>query len=154
MCVAAEPKLGKVNFLKIHQASKKVAEATNELQKTMTEAQERIGSLAVAAKAIEEKLAKEGISAKDKAQLEAEFAAKREEYNTAEEEFRLKQSFEQKSYQTAIAGQVKEIVDRIAQQENFAAIFREEMLVSAAGLIDLTDRIAKELDAAPPLRQK
>jgi Skp family chaperone for outer membrane proteins len=120
----------------------------------MTEAQERIGSLAVAAKAIEEKLAKEGISAKDKAQLEAEFAAKREEYNTAEEEFRLKQSFEQKSYQTAIAGQVKEIVDRIAQQENFAAIFREEMLVSAAGLIDLTDRIAKELDAAPPLRQK
>jgi Skp family chaperone for outer membrane proteins len=148
----AELKFGRLNFAEIQTKSQKLTAAYSELQKMQAESQSKTTGLTGEVNKLEEQLSK--AAAADRQKIEAALKEKQEELSNEEQELRVKLMMKQRSIQSAAALQLKEILDRIAKEEGFTAIFRTETLPYAEGLIDLTDRLAKELDAAPALEPK
>jgi Skp family chaperone for outer membrane proteins len=148
----AELKLGRLNFAEIQKNSTKLTAAFAEVQKIQAESQSKTTALSGEVKKLEEQLSKAAQA--DRPKIGEALDEKRQELSQAEQETQVKVMLKQRSIQGAAALQLKEIIERIAKAEGFTAVFRTETLPYAEGLIDLTDRLTKELDAAPALETK
>jgi Skp family chaperone for outer membrane proteins len=147
-------KFGRVSFTDIQKNSKKFHGAMEEIQKVRNESQAKIEVMKSDVKRIEEQLQKPDIKADQKAKIQNELNEKNQELQTEEQAAGVKVALKQRSLQTAMSQQIKAIIEKLAKDEGFTAIFRSEELVYSDGLPDLTDKITQALDAAPPLEPK
>lgn len=151
---AEELKFGRVSFTDIQKTSKKFLGAMEEIQKVRAEGQTKIEVMKSDIKGIEEQLQKNDLKADQKEKLQTALTEKSQELQTEEQAAGVKIALKQKSLQTALSVQIKAIIEKLAKDEGFAAIFRTEELVYFEGLPDLTAKITQALDAAPPLEPK
>ncbi len=151
---AAETKLGKISFIDIQKNSKKAASAMEEIQMVQIDGQKKMMALQEDVKKLQERLAKPEVKAEEKVKIETELESKRQEFETEDQAVKVKTAIRQKSLQSALGAQIKAIIDKIAKEEGYAAIFRTELMIYSEGITDLTDKITRELDAAPPLETK
>jgi Skp family chaperone for outer membrane proteins len=150
----AEQKFGRVSFIDIQKDSKKAIAAMEEIQKIQLDSQNKLTALRNDLTRIEEQLNKPDLPADQKAKLEKEIEEKGQEYQSEDQAVKVKSAIKQKSLQAALGQQIKTIIDKLAKDEGFTAIFRTELLVYSDGLIDVTEQITKALDAAPMLETK
>jgi Skp family chaperone for outer membrane proteins len=153
-CSAEELKFGRANFMDIQKNSKKALGAMEEIRKIQGEGQAKIEVMKSDMKRIGEQLQKNDLKPDQKAKLQNDLNEKIQELQTAEQEAGVKVALKQKSLQNAMGLQIKAIIDKLAKDEGYAAIFRTDTLVYAEGLTDLTGKITEALDAAPPLEPK
>ena len=103
-------------------------------------------------KRIGEQLQKNDLKADQKTKLQNELTKKNQELQTEEQASGVKVALKkQRSLQTALSMQIKGIIEKLAKDEGYTAIFRTQELVYFEGLPDLTAKISQALDAAPPL---
>ncbi len=154
MVQAEEMKFARVSFMEIQRKSKKINAAFEELQKIQVDGQNKIAAVRGDIARLEAETQKAGVTDAQKAKLEADLNEKRQELQTEEQAVQVKLALKQKSIQSAVGTQIKAIIDKIAKDEGYAAIFRSELLLYAEGLPDLTGKISDALDAAGPLEKE
>jgi Skp family chaperone for outer membrane proteins len=149
---AADVKFGKINYEAIQRNSQKIAAGIHEIQKMQQEAQTKIAALTKEATELETKVneGKDALSAQEKAKLENELNEKRQELDTERQALRVKLAFKQKSLTNAISPLINEIIAKIAKEDSLAVVFRSDAVAYSADIVDITERVIKALDTAPP----
>lgn len=151
MSVAADVKFGKINYDLIQKNSQRIGAGIHEIQKMQQESQTKISAITKDAMELEGKLdeGKDSLSAQDKAKLENDLNEKKQELDTERQAIRVKLAFKQKSLANTISPLINEIIAKIAKEDGLAVIFRSDAVAYAEGIVDITDRVIKALDAAP-----
>ncbi len=148
----AQAKFGKINFAELNRTSVKITAAREELQKMQADAQAKLSALGADIKKLESQVNEnKEISSEEKKNLEESLKIKQEEFQTEQQAERIKTTFKQKSFQNALTSQLDQIIAKIAKEEGFSAVFKSDAMYYSAGMIDITDKVQKALDAAPAL---
>lgn len=148
---AQNVKLAQVSVDKIYKNSARVKAVLEDIKKIEGETAPRLTALKTEVEKIEERLsnAKETIKPEEREKLQQEYAAKRDEAQALQAALRAKLQLKQRSAENAVKADLKDIVDKIAKEEAFTAVFMHESLIYSGGVTDITDRVLKELDARP-----
>jgi Skp family chaperone for outer membrane proteins len=151
--VAAEAKFGKISLAEVRKNSTKIKASLENLQKTQGDALAKIGALKQDTENLQEKL-KSGsasMSKEEKDKTEAELKDKAQELQTEQQGAKIKVTFQQTSIQNAIKAQINQAIEKIAKEEAISAVFLSEMLLYSQGIVDLTDKVTKAIDAMPAI---
>jgi Skp family chaperone for outer membrane proteins len=151
--VAAEAKFGKISLAEVRKNSAKIKASLENLQKTQGDALAKIGALKQDTENLQEKLKSESasMSKEEKEKTEAELKDKSQELQTEQQGAKIKVTFQQKSIQNAIKAQINQAIEKIAKEEAISAVFLSEMLLYSQGIVDLTDKVTKAIDAMPAI---
>lgn len=150
-----DAKFAQISVEKISKKSSRIQKAFDEVNKLRAEAQGRVTALKTAIKMIQTRLEKDAKTLKpeEKKKLEQDLQAKAEEIQNEQQNLRAKISFKQQSLQNVLSNQLSALVDKIAKQDGFTAVFWRRSLAYAAGLPDISEKVAKELDALPAVEK-
>lgn len=153
--MAADLKLAQISLPTLYKSSVRVRAATEELKAMQMEAAPRMNALNEEIKKLEDELkkGKDALGEDQWKKLQADFKAKVEELQNERQNLKVKANFKQKSIQSVIKAQLEEAVAKIAKEEGFSAVFMKEALVYSQGLVDLTEKVTKALDAMPALEK-
>ncbi len=151
--LAAEAKFGKISLAEVRKNSTKIKASLENLQKTQAEALTKINVLKQEIENLQEKLKLQSasLSKEEKEKTEADLKDKSQEMQTEQQAAKIKMTFQQKSIQNAIKAQINESIEKIAKEEAISAVFLSEMLLYSEGMVDLTDKVTKAIDAMPPI---
>jgi len=151
--LAADSKFGKMSLGDVRKNSAKVKAALESLQKMQIDALAKIGALKQEAEKLEEKLKSQGdtLNKEEKERLEAALKDKKEELQTEQQAAKIKTTFQQKSIQNAIKTQINQAIAKIAKEEGVSGVFLSEMLLYSEGMVDITDKVTKAVDALPSI---
>jgi Skp family chaperone for outer membrane proteins len=151
--LAAEVKFGKISLAKVRVDSAKIKTSLESLQKTQTEALAKISTLQQEAEKLQEKLKSQSaaLSKEEEEKTEAELKDKTQELQTEQQAAKIKMTFQQKSIQNGVKAQINQAIQKIAKEEGISAVFLSEMLLYSEGIVDLTDKVTKAIDAMPPI---
>jgi outer membrane protein len=147
----AEGKLAQLNLQKVYNQSAKVKAIVEEVKRMQTDAVAKMNSLSAEIGKVEQQL-KEGqekIGKEDKEKIEAELKKKNEDLRSEQESAKIKITFKQKSGQNVVNSQIQDAVAKIANEEGYAVVLTSETIVYSKDVPDLTDKVAKALDAMP-----
>jgi len=148
---AAEGKLAQISLPKVFNQSAKVKAIVEEIKKIQNDATAKINTLAAEVSKAEQQL-KEGqekLGKEDKEKAEAELKKKKEDLRTEQETAKIKVGFKQKSAQNVVNSQIKEALEKIAQEEGYTVVLQSDAVVFSKDVPDLTEKVAKALDALP-----
>jgi Skp family chaperone for outer membrane proteins len=81
--------------------------------------------------------------------LDLELKLKREAFDQASREARVKIAFGRKAVQQALRQKISKIIANIAKKEGISVVIRDESLLYSAGIPDISDKVIAELDSAP-----
>jgi outer membrane protein len=153
LSIAAEVKFGKMSLADVRKNSAKVKASLENLQKMQTEALAKINSLKQETEKLQQKLIseKDSLKKEEREKLEIELQDKKQELQAEQQAAKIKTTFLQKSIQNAVKGQINQAIEKIAKEEGISAVFLSEMLLYSDGIVDLTDKVTKAIDAMPPL---
>ena len=150
-CSAAESKLAQVSLPKVYNQSVKVKAVVEEIKKMQQDAMAKMNVLSEEISKTEQQLKegqeKLGKEAREKA--EADLKKKNEDLRSEQETAKVKIGFKQKSAQNVISGQIQEALEKISKDEGYTVIFTSEAVAYARELPDITDKVARGLDALP-----
>jgi Skp family chaperone for outer membrane proteins len=148
---AAEVKLAKVNLEGLYADSARIKAAIEDIKKTQAEAEVKIANLKGEADKIEEKLRAEEdkLKKEDKEKLAKELEAKNQGIEQEQQTARAKVIFKQRSVQNVIGTQIRSILEKIAKEDGLTAILANSAVLYSGQIVDLTERVTKELDAMP-----
>ncbi len=150
---ASEVKFGKISLAKVRNDSAKIKTSLETLQKTQTDSLAKVSSLKQETDKLQEKIKSQpdSLSKEEKEKGEAELKDKTEELQAEQQAAKIKLTFQQKTLQNAIKVQINRAIEKIAKEEGISAVFLSEMLLYAEGIVDLTDKVTKAIDAMPPI---
>lgn len=150
---AAEVKFGKMSLVDVRKNSAKVKASLENLQKMQTEALAKINSLKQDTEQLQLKLnsQKDSLKKEEREKIETELQDKKQELQAEQQAAKIKTTFLQKSIQNAVKSQINQAIEKIAKEEGVSAVFLSEMLLYSNGIVDLTDKVTKAIDAMPPL---
>lgn len=150
-CSAEDGKMATISLENVYKGSSRLKAAVEEVNKLRTEIAGKMATISSAAKIIQDKLEKEASNLKpdEKKKLEEDLQAKRVEYETEEQNLRVKISFKQKSVQNVLKVQVPEVVEKIAKQKGVNLVFWDQSLAYSKGVPDISADVAQELDKLP-----
>jgi Skp family chaperone for outer membrane proteins len=152
---AEDLKIAKVSYQDIFKNSARVKAELEALKKVREEGSPKIASLSQEVKAIDEQLKKAGLKEEEKKKLETDRQNKLQELQSEQQSVRVRIAFKQRSFQNILTKQIEEVLAKIAKETKLQAVFVQESLAySGDGVIDLTDRVTKELDAMPALEKE
>jgi outer membrane protein len=151
--LAAEAKFGKISLAEVRTNSSKIKAALETLQQTQSEALAKIGALKQETDKLQEKLKSEpaSLSKEEKEKTETELKDKSQELQTEQQAAKIKLTFQQKSIQNAVKMQINQAIEKIAKEEGISGVFLSEMLLYSEGIVDLTDKVTKAIDAMPAI---
>ncbi len=154
-CFGEAGQIATLSLEKVYNGSSRLKAAVEEVNKLRTETIGKMQTISVAAKMIKEKLEKDAnkLKPEEKKKLEEDLQAKQREYESEEQNLRVKVSFKQKSVQNVLKNQVPEVVDKIAKQKGITMVFWEQSLAYTKGVPDISAEVAKELDKLPALEK-
>ncbi len=148
---AAEGKLAKLNLEALYANSDRIKTALEDIKKTQAEAEVKIASLKADVDKIEEKLRTEDdkLKKEDKDKLAKEMEEKNQSIEQEQQTARAKVIFKQRSVQNVIGTQIRSILEKIAKADGLTAILASHAVLYSGEIVDLTERVTKELDAMP-----
>jgi outer membrane protein len=151
--LAAEVKFGKVSLAQVRNNSSKIKTSLENLQKNQTEELSKINTLKREAEKLQEKLKSQSasLSKEEKEKTEAELKDKTQQLQTEEQAAKIKLTFQQKSIQNGVKTQINQAIEKLAKEEGLSAVFLSEMLLYSGGIVDLTDKVTKAIDAMPAI---
>lgn len=150
-CFGEDGKIATISLENVYKSSSRLKAAVEEVNKLRTEIAGKMATISNAARLIQSKLEKEKDTLKpeEKKKLDEELQAKRSEYETEEQNLRVKISFKQKSVQNVLKVQVPQVVEKIANQKGFTLVLWDQAIAYSKGVPDISADIAKELDQLP-----
>lgn len=150
---AQSAKFAQINLTDVSSKSTKVKAAVEQLLKMQTSGSPKMESLTTEAKKIEADLekGKDSLKPADKEKLENDLTQKYQEMQSEQQSVRSKLAVQQQAIQSAIMAQIQQIIDKMAKDEGYSAVFLKETMIYSTGMPDLTDMVIKALDAAPAL---
>lgn len=153
---AEDFKIAKVSYQDIFKNSVRVKAELESLKKLREEGSPKIASLSAEVKAIDEQLKKEkSLKPEEKQKLEADRQNKMQDLQAEQQSIRVKIAFKQRSFQNILTKQIEEVLAKIAKEQNLQAVFVQESLAYASdGVVDLTAKVTKELDAMPAIERE
>ncbi len=152
---AEDLKIAKVSYQTIFKNSARVKAELEALKTVREEGSPKIASLSAEVKAVDEQLKKAGLKAEEKKKLETDRQNKLQELQSEQQSVRVRIAFKQRSFQNILTKQIEEVLAKIAKEKNLQAVFVQESLAySGAGVLDLTDRVTKDLDAMPAIEKE
>ena len=142
---AQAAKFAQINLTDVSSKSNKVKVAVEQLLKMET--------LTTEAKKLEADLekGKDTLKPAEKEKLENDLTQKYQEMQSEQQAVRSKLAVQQQAIQTAIMNQIQQIIDKVAKDEGYSAVFLKETMIYSSGMPDLTEMVIKALDAAPAL---
>jgi outer membrane protein len=148
-------KFAKVSLEKVYTSSARLKAAVDEVNKIRTETAGKLAIIQTQMKTIQGQLQKDAAKLKpeEKKKLTEELQAKVKQIETEQQNLRVKIGFKQKSVQNVLKTQLPDLVNKIGKQEGLTAIFWHGSLAYSAGIPDISAKVAKALDALPPLEQ-
>ncbi len=152
-CVAysADAKFGKLNLEGVYSNSTRIKAALDEIKNIQAEAEAKMASLKTEVDKIEEKLGVEESKLKkeEKEKLTKDLELKNQAIEQEQQSARAKVIFKQRSVQNVIGLQIRSILEKIAKEDGLTAVLAQQAVLYSADVVDLTDRVTKELDAMP-----
>lgn len=150
---AQSAKFAQINLTDVSSKSNKVKVAVEQLLKMQTAASPKMESLTDDAKKLESELekGKDTLKPAEKEKLENDLTQKYQEMQSEQQSVRSKLAVQQQAIQTAIMNQIQQIIDKVAKDEGYSAVFLKETMIYSSGMPDLTEMVIKALDAAPAL---
>jgi outer membrane protein len=148
---AAELKMAKINLQQVFKQSAKVRAIVEEIKKMQNDAGAKMNALVEDISKAEQKLkeGKDKLGKEDREKVEAELKKKRQELRSQQETEKIKISFKQKSAQNVVNSQLKEALEKIAQEGGYSVVLQNDAIVYSKDIPDLTDKVAKGVDALP-----
>lgn len=150
---AQAAKFAQINLTDVSSKSNKVKVAVEQLLKMQTAASPKMETLTTEAKKLEADLekGKDTLKPAEKEKLENDLTQKYQEMQSEQQAVRSKLAVQQQAIQTAIMNQIQQIIDKVAKDEGYSAVFLKETMIYSSGMPDLTEMVIKALDAAPAL---
>jgi outer membrane protein len=150
---AQSGKFAQINLTDVSSKSTKVKNAVEQLLKMQTAGSPKMESLTTEAKKLEADLekGKDTLKQAEKEKLENDLTQKYQEMQSEQQSVRSKLAVQQQAIQTAIMNQIQQIIDKIAKDEGYSAVFLKETMIYSSGMPDLTEMVIKALDSAPAL---
>ena len=150
---AQSGKFAQINLTDVSSKSNKVKVAVEQLLKMQTAGSPKMEALTTEAKKLEADLekGKDTLNTAEKEKLENDLTQKYQEMQSEQQSVRGKLATQQQAIQTAIMNQIQQIIEKIAKDEGYSAVFLKETMIYSMGMPDLTDVVIKALDAAPAL---
>jgi outer membrane protein len=147
-----EMKLGKINLQEINKSSKRINAAFQEIRKIQTEEQTKLQGLIRDTSKIESRLSEDkSLTPQDKEKLQNELKEKNQELESEKQAAGVKMALKQKSMQNEIGVQLNGLIPKVAKEEGVTVVFRSEAIAYSEGLVDITEKVVKALDAIPSL---
>ncbi len=150
---AQATKFAQINLTDVSSKSTKVKAAVDQLLKMQSAASPKMESLTTEAKKLEADLekGKDTLKPAEKEKLETDLTQKYQEMQSEQQAVRNKLAVQQQAIQTAIMNRIQQIIDKIAKDEGYGAVFLKETMIYSTGMPDITDKVVKDLDASPAL---
>jgi outer membrane protein len=151
--LAADAKFGKVSLAEVRRDSVKIKTSLEKLQKTQTDELSKINALKQDVEKLDEKLKSQSasLSKEEKEKLEGELKDKTQALQTEQQAAKVKITFQQKTIQNGVKTQINQAIEKLAKEEGISGVFLSEMLLYSGGVVDLTNKVTKALDAMPPI---
>jgi len=153
---AAEAKYAQLNLQEVYRNSNRIKNARDDMQKMYMASAAKLNALREAFNKLQQQLTagKDTLKQEEREKLEAELAKREQELQAEQQEIQGKIAAKQKAVETVVDGQVKEIIEKIIKQEGFAVVFKSQAIFPSPGIVDLTERVTKELDSLPALEKQ
>jgi Skp family chaperone for outer membrane proteins len=151
-----EAKFGVLNLADVSKHSNRVKAIEQEARQMQLEAEQKMKPLKDEMTEIQRRLTeeKDKLKPEEKQKLEADLKAKFEAFQSEQDALRTKIGFRQKSVQNAIFSQLKDVVKKVATAEGLTIVFYSQAFALAEGVPDISEKVAKELDALPAPESK
>ena len=152
----ADLKLAMISLQKVFNNSTRIKEAADEIKKMQLESNAQLGAMRTQITKLQERLTDEKTPLKneEREKLENDLKAKSEEIANEQQSLQAKLSFRERSIQNVFRTQIKSIVEKIAQEEGFVAVFSEQAMVFSGAMPDLAEKVTKAFDAMPPIEKQ
>jgi outer membrane protein len=143
--------MAQISVPKVYNESAKVKAIVEEIKKMQNDATVKMNALGGEVSKAEQQL-KEGqekLSKEEKEKIETELKRKRDDLRSEQESAKIKINFKQKSAQNVVRSQIKEALEKIAQEEGYSVVLQSEAIAYSKDLPDLTEKVARAVDALP-----
>lgn len=146
---AGDIKIGVVNTEKILRESMSAIQAQKKIDQEFLPRDEDIKKMAVQAKALQDKLEKNGqnLEESDRRNLERNLANLSREYQRAQRQMREDLNVRQNEEYSFILERTNKAIHNIAETENYDLILQLQDSVYRSQRIDITDKVMKALDS-------
>ncbi|TXI19688.1 MAG: OmpH family outer membrane protein [Nitrosomonas sp.] len=145
---AGDIKIGVVNTEKILRESQPAIQAQNKIEQEFIPRDEDIKKIALQAKALQEKLEKNGASMEEteRRNMERNLANLSRDYQRAQKQMREDLSARQNEEYGIILDRTNRAINKIAEIEQYDLILQLQDSVYRSQRIDITDKVIKELN--------
>jgi len=143
--------MAQISLQGVFKQSAKVKAIVEEIKKMQNDAGAKMNTLMADISKAEQQL-KEGegkLGKEEKEKAETELTKKKQELRSQQETEKIKISFKQKSAQNVVNSQIKEALDKVAQEGGYSVVLQSDAIVYSKDIPDLTDKVAKAVDALP-----
>jgi outer membrane protein len=149
-------KIAVVDLNKVYKESVRVKNLSDEINQIRSEASPKIAALTGDLKKIDDQLSKgkDSLKPEEKDKLENDRKNKLEELQNEQQSITVKISFKQKSLQNVFRSQLNQVIEKVAKDEGLNLVLLREAVLFSQGTTDVSDKIAKALDAMPALEQE
>lgn len=148
---AGETVIAKMSLNRLNNDSKTIQLVLEDLKRKENLSRAGLRAMAEELQAAQKKASveKANLPKDEQKKLDVELKLKREAFDQASREARVKLSFGRKSVQRALRQRIAKIIANIAKKEGISVVIREELLLYSAGIPDISDKVIAELDSAP-----
>lgn len=141
---AENMKFGYVNADRVYSESQTAQSIETNLQKEFAKQQKQLNNLQQTSVKLQQRLASGKLNANEHAQVERQFQAAVSEYRLASARFVEEYNLRRAEEFAALQNNANDIIQNIAQQEQYDLIVQEAVFVKAQ--YDITDRVIRLLD--------
>jgi Skp family chaperone for outer membrane proteins len=148
---AGETVIAKMSLTRLNKDSKTIQLVVEDLKRKENLSRAGLRAMAEELQAAQKKASakKTDLPKEEQKKLDLELKLKREAFDQASREARVKLSFGRKSVQRALRQRISKIIANIAKKEGISVVMREESLLYSAGIPDISAKVIAELDSTP-----
>jgi outer membrane protein len=139
--------IGVIDPARIEEQSPQYEAARAQLQKELTEREQRLGEQQLQVAELQKKLERDAaLMSKDEIQrLQTDIRNRDRKVKYAKAEFREDLSLRRNELRNKLAKQVEEVVTELAREENIDLIFSESLVFYSSKRIDISDKVIERL---------
>jgi Skp family chaperone for outer membrane proteins len=143
--------IAKMSLNRLNQDSKTIQSVLKDFKRKENSSRAGLRAMAEELQSVQKKARndKTDLSKDEQKKLALQLKAKREAFDQASREARLKLSFYRKSVQRTLRRRIRDIIKKIAKKEGVSVVMREESLLYSSGIPDISEKVIAELDSVP-----